>query len=368
MKVLAPAALAALLLASSLGAGAPPTAGVAPGQVWATALEQAEAAGVSVNLLGESFVAGAGLGGASLWKLDVHGEPLWVHRAPGFGGAVAAFPDSGAVWASNVLGPGVGADVLVRAVDAEGDVVWERVIGTADDDVVRAAAADGEGGWVAGSTGPDGLVAKLDADGTHRWSRRVATVGEDRFEAVAPFADGSVAVAGWSYDGVRNRMLLARLDAYGNTLWQRALTSDGASLRAYAASATPQGDLLVVGLRSNGVQQVPYLARFDGDGRLLWQRALEQQPGGFASGVASDVAGGAIVTGTVPAAGGQRDAFLVRLTPTGGIAWMHRHDTGGDDHARGVAWLPAGLFTLGGTGSGLLQAVRFMDLPVRPIT
>lgn len=360
-----PSLAAVLLLAASASAALPGASLVEPGKVWARDLERGEAAGVAVNLLGESFVAGAGLGGVAAWKLDATGAPLWVHRAPGFGGAVAAFPDSGGVLAANIVGEG--ADILLRGLDGEGGVAWQRSIATQDDDLARAAAASQDAVWVAGSTGRDGLVAKLDPDGTHRWSARVATTAEDHLEAVTLLADGGAVVAGWGYDGLKNRVLLARLDTFGNSVWQRAL-SESASLRAYAASATPAGDVLVAGLRSNGVQQVPFLARFSGDGELLWQRVLDMEPGGVATGVASDLGGGAVVAGTVPGPGGQRDVFLVRLSPTGGIAWSKRYDTGGDDQARGVTWLPAGLLTLGGTGSGVLNAARFADLPVRPVT
>lgn len=360
----APALGALLLVALSASAALPGASLIAPGQTWARELERAEAAGVAGNLLGETFLAGTATGGSMVWKLDLLGRPLWVHRAPGFGGAVAAWPDSGGVFAANVVGEGT--DILVRSLDGEGGVAWQRTVGSPGDELARSAAATAEAVWVAGSTGRDALVARLDPDGTHRWSRRISTVGEDRFEALAPLPDGSVFAAGWSYDGVRNRVLLARLDGYGNPLWERSLTWDGAHLRAYAASATPQGEVLVAGLRSNGVVQMPFLARFDGAGQLLWQRVLEGEAGGHATGVASDAAGGAIVVGNAPGFAGRADAFLVRLAPTGGIAWSKHHDTGGDDLARGVAWTPAGLFTLGGTGSGVLTAVQFVDLPVRP--
>lgn len=357
-------ALGALLLVA-LSASAGPGAGLLqPGQTWARDLEPGEAAGIAGNLLGETFVAGTTLGGSTVWKLDLLGQPVWAHRAPGFGGAVAAWPDSGAVFAANVVG--AGTDILVRSLDGEGGVAWQRTVGGPDEELARHAAANQEAVWLAGSTGRDALVARVDADGTHRWSRRISTIYEDRFEAVAPAPDGAVYAAGWTYDGIRNRMLVARLDAFGNPAWTRSVSAETGSIRAHAAAVTPQGDVLVAGLRDNGVVRVPFVARFDPAGRLLWERALEGELGGSATGLAADLAGGAIVAGTVAGLGGQRDAFLARLTPTGGLAWSQHVDRGGDELARGVAWSPLGLFALGGTASGLLTAVQFVDLPVRP--
>lgn len=358
--------LAALVLAASAGSALPSlgTAAV-PGKLWAIDLDAGEASGIGVNLLGETFVVGTSGGGVGAWKLDDAGRTLWSRRLPGFAAAVTAFPETGAVVATSEWGQG--PDIVVQALDAEGGTAWSRTIATPDADVARAAASNLGMVIIAGSTGPDGLLARLDPDGTHRWSRRIATAGEDRLEAVVLLPGDAIAVAGWTYDGIRNRLLLAKLDEWGNTLWQRVLTWEGASLRGHGIAASAAGDLLVAGLRANGLTQAPFAARFDGTGQLLWQRSLDGERGGWASGIAADATGGAILVGASPGSFGQRDTFLARLTPNGATAWTQHYDTGGDDAGRAVAWLPAGVLTLGGSSSGHVMAARFADTPARPL-
>lgn len=358
-------ALAALILAASLGAALPSLPTLEPPKLWSVDLEPGEAAGAAATPAGEAFVAGLVAGSTALWKLDALGEPVWARRVAGLPAAVAALPDGSALVTG--LYWGLGPDIVTTAFGSEGDVLWTRTIATTADELPRAVAASPLAVYVAGSTGRDGLLARYDLDGTHRWSKRITTAGEDRAEAVAVLPDGSPIVAGWTYDGVRNRVLLAKLDEYGNLQWQRALTWPGGSVRAYAASLSPAGDVLLAGLHSRGAQQYPFAARFDPRGELLWLRAIEAEPGAAAWGVAADAAGGAVVAGTAPnhLVPWERDWFLTRLTPQGQVAWSKRFDTGGDDDARGVA-LAGGVVTVGGTGSGWLAAARYLDTPVRP--
>jgi hypothetical protein len=359
-------ALAALALAASVGAALPGGA-LQPLPLWAASPSDGVVAGLDANVLGEVFLVGEGLGGARVAKMDARGEVLWVRVLPIALPAVGAFPDSGAVVAGAVRSPTTqGEDLLVQAFDANGDVAWSRLVGYPGDDAARAVAISAEAVFIAGRTHLDGLVMRFDPDGTHRWSSRVATGAEDNLEAAVALPDGGVAVAGWVHDGLRNRALVARLDGFGNVQWQRLLAWDGASLRAHGMALTPRNELLLAGERATPNGVVPWLARLDLQGKVLWERALEGERGAGLTSAASDLAGGLLVAGT-HGVGEARDAWLARITPTGGIAWTLRLEAEGADAVRGLAWSPAGLLTVGASNQGALQAVRYVDTPTRPV-
>lgn len=335
--------------------------GFLPFEVWSADAGLGEPVGVAVNLFSESFVA-RDAPTLHVTKLDALGKSLWTVALPGYAGAIAAFPDTGALVASTQWGVD-GAAVVVQALDGQGAVDWSRAIDTPQDDRAEAAAAGTEAIFVGGSTGLDAFVARFDLNGIHRWSKRIATPAEDRIEGLAPLADGGVLAAGWTYDGVRNRALLVRLDEYGGILWQRALSFDRFSARALAAAASPLGDVIVAGVQSNGLRQTPFAAAINLDGKTSWTRLLEHEGGAAASSVAVGLDGSTVLAGTSPGSSGGRDGLLARLGPDGALVWSSRLDEGGDERGVGLAWTQ-GLLTVATGADDRVRVLRLLDSPL----
>lgn len=122
-----------------------------------------------------------------------------------------------------------------------------------------------------------------------------------------------------------------RLDGDGVLLWERALGESGRG-RFFSACRMPSGDIVVAGfLVDRG-----WLVRFSPDGDLRWQKVLGASPSSLAGVVCSPdgtfVAGGS--------AGYNR--WLGRFSPEGSLLRQVRYDDGGFD----------GLLSLAGTGDG----------------
>lgn len=358
-------ALVALALAASVGSAVHDLGSAEALTLWARDLEPGDPAGVASNALGEAFLAGTVHGSIALWKLDPLGEPVWRARAPAaLANGVAALPDGGAVVAG--LAWGQGPDALLVAFDAEGRALWARSIATPEPEQARAVAAGPRSVYAVGTIGHDLLVARFELDGTPRWTRRLGGAQEEVAESAAVLPDGSVAVAGWSYDGTRNRGFVMVVEENGVLRWQRELAAPDASLRGHGVSASPLGELLLAGVRDTVLEQRPLAARLDALGALAWLRSIDEEPGASARSVAADAAGGAVLLGTAPGRLGGTDWLLARLTADGELAWSKRVDAGSEDEGRGVAILPSGLLTAAGEGSGRMLAARFLDLPARP--
>lgn len=213
---------------------------------------------------------------------------------------------------------------LVR-YSADGDPLWARAIGGDRTDFLVDAASDAAGhvyvvGRVQGAVdldsdgradatvaGPNGLlVASYDASGTLRWATVSAGKADITLPAIAVTPEGVVHVAA-HYSGTDADLdadgradlpasagegvpFLARFDAGGRLV--RATAFPGAGNRLSRLAVAANGDLIAGGTTQGSVdlngdgtpdvvraegRQTPFVARFNGEGALVWVRAFRQR-------------------------------------------------------------------------------------------
>jgi hypothetical protein len=336
--------------------------------LWAALAGDGEAAGLAVASDGSSMVAGSVGGWVKVWRLDAFGGLKGSGAVVrGLAGAAAGLPTGGLVIAGTDFA-GEDPDPLLAVTDRAGALVWAKVLDLPGDDFGRGVAATPSGLYLAGQAGRDALVASYDLAGNLRWTKLLGSpLVEERLEAAAPTRDGGVVVAGWTYDGARNNVLVARLDSDRELLWLRILSSSDArvNLRGHAVAVAPDGSVLVAGARDiGGGSLVPLLLLYSDEGDLLWLRLLEVG-GGSVHGIAADPLGGALLVGNALKPDLERDWMLARVTPGGSVAWSLRGSPG-QDGARAVAWLPTGFVAAGSAGEGV-RVAAYLDGPARPL-
>jgi hypothetical protein len=254
------------------------------------------------------------------------------------------------------------ADIPLARFDAQGHALWAKRFGGTGEDNFFDIDADANGavatGWFAGtvafgsvtltSSGPsDCVVAAFRPDGTTRWARRFGGPYRDGCNEVSLDPSGAVTTSidtegGWTPLGgtaiahlAASDTVLLRLGADGTPSWMRAVGGVGAQ-RGKSLAVAPDGSTAFGG----------------------------------------DTIGALIVGGRTvgpPAAGGARDAWLSRWSPTGTLEWVDTWGGPGDDLAKGVAddgrtvsyvgpftgTITAGSTTLtAGTGADMLVAQR----------
>ncbi len=321
----------------------------------AWALAPDGAGGVMVAGETQGSLGGANLGNTDVFvaRYDADGAQLWIRQfgtsnddwayalAPdGAGGVMVAGPTGGSLGGANA-GNG---DVFVARYDANGNQLWVRQFGTTVTDDPFALASDGAGGvMVAGSTSgslgganagaTDAFVARYDADGTRLWIRQFGTSTTDEALALAPDGAGGVMVAGVTRGSLGGPnaggedAFVARYDANGTRLWIRQF---GTSKTDYANALAPDGagGVMVAGWTSGslgGAIAGPFdvfIAQFGADGTQLWVRQFGSGRGDAAHALASDGAGGVMVTGQTNgslgganAGRGDTDVFVARYVP-----------------------------------------------------
>jgi len=266
---------------------------------------------------GSSCPALSGRSCALVEKLDPAGRLTWarVYQA-GVAGSdiyqIRQTADGGYIAAGVFTDASQNSGALLLKLDSAGTVQWQKDLGPAGStgasfNTVRQTA---DGGYVAAgnyytpTSGPaptQVLVARFGADGTLAWQHGFATPGASGAPAsvadatsVIQTPDGGYAVAGrWSdqaFNGGNGAQgaLLLKLDASGALQWQKAYTGEvycsgyGCSTTggvSYSMHQTSDGGYVLAGdgdTASGYVQLVPWLAKADASGNLLWQHLYYQ--------------------------------------------------------------------------------------------
>ena len=208
-----------------------------------------------------------------------------------------------------------------------------------DGDIVLAAATDGTLGG-AGFGGRDIYVARIDSTGATVWETQLGTPAADAPLGLSAGPGGVVYVAGYTEGDLAGPsagsadVWLAKFDADGTLLWQRQF---GGPLwdRAFDVDAF-DGGVYVSGYTFGDIGDDPapgggdaFAARFDDQGERAWLVQFGTDRTDWGQGAAAAPDGSLYVTGFTEGdlAGpnrGERDAFVARLTSDGEVDWTRQ--------------------------------------------
>lgn len=278
------------------------------------------------------------------------------------------------------------SDYWVVKIDANGTKLWDRCFGGSDNEYLRTAAPTRDGGLVlVGVTfspvsgevsqpsrgGVDGWVVRLDAAGTLLWDRRLGSNQDDRMYGVTETADGGVAVLGFAGAGVSGDVTaaprspnradgwLVKLARNGTIQWNRRYgTPDGVSGGGMLVQTSNRGYALTMNTLTIGSTPAigidktqPNIGGYDGwlvqtdsVGTPQWDRVyggpdddglnrlLPMPNGGFLLGGTT----GPNISGSLPGRG-QADGWLVRTDAAGTLLWQRTVGGLSDDILVGLA-------------------------------
>ena len=250
-------------------------------------------------------------------KLDSGGNPIWTYVYPA-GPASSAVTqvrqttDGGyiAVGSTTDLSQNTGG--LIIKLDGSGSVQWQKELGPAGSttqDFLNAVQLTADGGYVAGGefynpragTPLTGVLAvKLDSSGNVLWQQGFndlnsagSAAGAEHVKSIIQTSDSGYLIAGdWSNGTFPGQCcagaLLLKLDSSGGIQWQKAYsggvycyfngysetcTDVGAVI--YSVNRNVDGGYFLAGngdlVLNDSVPQVPWLAKVDSSGNLLWQ-------------------------------------------------------------------------------------------------
>jgi hypothetical protein len=253
-------------------------------------------------------------------KLDAQGRVVWAFAYPagtadGVITKIRQTADGGYVAVGSATSSGQYAGALILKLDGGGTVQWQRKLGPTGSTAAyfNAVQQTSDGGYVAiGESSVIGgsypypvsvLVAAFDPSGNVRWQQSFNNVdnqgspnGYEHALSGIQTADGGYLAAGnWSNspggpfpEEDSGGALLLKLGSSGNIEWQQAYnggiycyfngyntTCVLITALVYSVHQTADGGYVLAGLGNlkldDSVPQVPWLAKVDSGGNLLWQ-------------------------------------------------------------------------------------------------
>ena len=291
----------------------------------------------------------------------------------------------------NVTGNHGEADYWIIKVDSLGNLLWQRAFGGTSHDWSNDMAATPDSGFLltglsmstdGNITGNHGFfdcwIVKLDRNGNLQWEKSLGSTGTDVGISVTTTNDGGYIVAATTDTGNGDVQCnlhgfidawIVKLDATGNIEWQKCYggsqgegpnqiiqTSDGGYI---FAGATDSNDGDVSG--NHGENDV-WVVKIDSIGILQWQRCyggtkddvakfIRQSPngtfivGGYTFSHDGDVSGNHSYPTTA-------DAWVLRISPTGNILWQQCIGGDENDAFADMVEFPRGKITfLGGSNT-----------------
>jgi len=204
-------------------------------------------------------------------KLDANGNKLWAKNvgteAQESLSSLIQTADGGFIAGGTVLDMSSGdfptGDGLIVKVDAVGNQLWQKTVGTSQEDRINDVANTSDGGFVvagitAGDVGSgylgneDGMVLKFDKDGNQIWGQNIGTSSSDLINSIIQTSDGGYALGGMTYGDTGNGNigesdgLMVKLDASGSKVWARNVGTNQSD-QIFTIVETADGGFAVAG-------------------------------------------------------------------------------------------------------------------------
>jgi len=292
-----------------------------------------------------------------------------------------------------------------RELVIDPELAWSTYLGGSKSDEGLGIAVDGwdnvlvtgetfsfgwtSGGYDTSSSGvTDAFVAKLSPSGGHLWSSYVGGNREDTGKGIAVDAWGNVLMTGetfspgWtrggfdtSFNGVNSDAFVAKLSPSGGHLWS-TYVGGSSDDEGSGIAVDGSGNVLVTGGTTssgwtsggfdtsfNGGYSDAFVARLSGSGGHLWSTYLGGSYDDYGTGIAVDGSGNVLVTGgsfseSWTSGGfdtiwdGGADAFVAKLSLSGGYLWSTYLGGIGNDVGNGIGVDGSGnVLVMGETGS-----------------
>ncbi|MCB2380543.1 T9SS type A sorting domain-containing protein [Hymenobacter sp. BT635] len=348
--------------------------------------------------------ANRGLGDYWIHKLDAQGNTQWERAVGGIYAddlySLEQTPDGGYLLAGDSGSP-VGGDKTQGVIgeidywfvklDANGNKLWDKVIGGNRADFLHLLSGTRDGGYIVGGNSVsdrgfdkseankgdyDYWIVKLDATGNRQWDRTLGTSLSEAIGGLQQTSDGGYLVGGdgrHGRDGDKTQvgrgnsdMWVVKLSATGTTLWDKTYGTTG-SEQLTSMWATPDGGALLGGSSTAGINgdktQVSrgsydcWLVKIDANGIKQWDRAYggpgseaifdiyPTPDGGYILGCGTDSG----IGGDKSQAGrGGRDFWIIKIDATGTKQWERTLGTSGFDFFTSVRPTTTGGYIIAG--------------------
>ena len=233
-------------------------------------------------------------------------------------------------------------DAFIAKFSSDGNKLWTKVLGAADNAVVRGLTTAPDGyiymtGFTSDSLdgqtrngGLDAFISKFNSDGSKFWTRLIGSSDTDIAFGITAARDSSIYISGYTWGSIqstREDVFIAKIYSDGTKAWTRQLGSAGfRDDTAYDIEVDEKGSVYVAGYtegdlddQANNGQADAFVTKYDSSGNKIWTRLLGSSSSDHAYSIAIGRDNDIFLTGwTAGNLGdivnnGSTDAFLTKL-------------------------------------------------------
>lgn len=288
-------------------------------------------------VLGETQSFGAGESDLWLIRLTAGGRIKWQKTLGGpdyeYAAAVMETSDNGIV----VLGHSTSfsdnmSDYFIMKLDAEGRVLWQKIISGIDYERAETMVEHADGDIVImgesssfGAGNLDTFIVRLDSRGELQWQKAVGGIFNDGVSSAVVTGEGDMIMAGntWSFGEGESDIWIVRLDAAGDLVWEKTL---GTREDDYAASIVKGSDdsfFIAGGTMIYSEEGDMWLLEMDDSGNMLSEKIFGEGQIDFSSHIAALEGGGSIIAANANFFDFvEDDMWIARLDRGGNVLWQ----------------------------------------------
>lgn len=281
-----------------------------------------------------------------LIKLDADGNKLWEKvfgdADDDYGSSVQQTTDGGYIvcGATSSVSPEKTGLLLVKT-DAEGNTLWERTFSDERGTFGHSVQQTTDSGYIlfgtswSLGTNEDIWVIKTDADANRLWDKTFGGKNTDIGSSVQQTTDGGYIICGTRmfYDPDYDGIWLIKTDASGNKMWDITF-GEGENDYGSSAEQTADGGYIVCGSKySSGRIANPniWIVKTDVDGNKLWDKTFGGKVWAEGSSAQQTQDGGYILCGT-----NYNNVWLIKTGADGNKIWDQTLDSKGQAGASSV--------------------------------
>jgi hypothetical protein len=303
-----------------------------------------------------------------IWLLDYRGEPLSRSRIVAFPGGLlvrTTLDGTGLLLAGATEAFGLStADALMARLAVDGSVIWQKQLGGIDGDTFSEIFETDDGNYVAvgltrswGEGEADFWVVRMDRDGNILWQKTYGSAQEEVLVAAAAVPGGGCLVVGSSVSGGIG-ILVFRVSADGELLWEKTYPYEPSRfiIGISHIESHPDGGFYSLGhfidQQSSDESWDLLILRLDDAGSVIWQKRYGSPMDDSPSDIEATSDGGFVVAAEIAWAASEptvNTGLLMKLDAAGNIAWQKTYGGGGHmDGMVSVAETPDGGLIAGG--------------------
>jgi SprB repeat/Secretion system C-terminal sorting domain len=209
---------------------------------------------------------------------------------------------------------------------------FQKTLGSVLDEMLLSSKQTPDNGFImAGFTSSngagmkDGLLVKIDVNGDTLWTKTYGGANDDEFEHVCLTSDGGYLLTGTtgSFGSGSSDIYLLKTNSTGDTLWTKAIGGTMEDSAFFAQQTTDNGYIICGATNSFGAGALDvYVIKTNSTGDTLWTKTIGGAQNDYGWTIEQTTDGGYIVAGQTSSFGtGVEDAYLIKLDANGAVVW-----------------------------------------------